>query len=321
MLPGLATAGPCGAQREGEQRFGLSTQSAHTSQQQQLATAARRQGEQPKQQLLPCTSRPTMPLIYSSVSRGTTTLAEYAAYSGNFSSVAKDFLDRAGKNDGKFTYSVDGHTFNFLTRGGLSECSAGGVGGGGGVVWGCSASCPPCSWLLRDLSLLFVVARIRGPPAPRRRGELAGRTCCRLQRTSWWPMKHTGGPSPRPSWTRWQPSSRPSTRTRPRRPRSSACHRHTGEAGHACCGAGVGRARRRPGRRVALCRVSRPHRGAHPHALCARALTASRRKQLKQMMEHATQFPEEYSKVANVQRKVRRHASWHRAVHAQGVLG
>lgn len=61
-----------------------------------------------------------MPLIYSSVSRGTTTLAEYAAFSGNFSSVAKDFLEKAGKNDGKFTYSVDGHTFNFLTRAGLT---------------------------------------------------------------------------------------------------------------------------------------------------------------------------------------------------------
>jgi hypothetical protein len=36
-------------------------------------------------------------------------------------SVAKDFLEKAGKNDGKFTYSVDGHTFNFLTRGGFSE--------------------------------------------------------------------------------------------------------------------------------------------------------------------------------------------------------
>ena len=62
-----------------------------------------------------------MPLIYSSVSRGTTTVAEYAAFSGNFNSVAKDFLERAGKNEGKFTYTVDGHTFTFLTRAGLGE--------------------------------------------------------------------------------------------------------------------------------------------------------------------------------------------------------
>lgn len=53
------------------------------------------------------------------------------------------------------------------------------------------------------------------------------------------------------------------------------------------------------------------------------------RRQLKQMMEHATQFPEEYSKVTSVQRKVRpeylgmSHAmcplAWY--VHALSVLG
>ncbi|GAX74087.1 hypothetical protein CEUSTIGMA_g1537.t1 [Chlamydomonas eustigma] len=61
-----------------------------------------------------------MPLIYSSVSKGTTTVAEYAAFSGNFSSVAKEFLEKAGKNEGKFTYAVDGHTFNFLAKGGFT---------------------------------------------------------------------------------------------------------------------------------------------------------------------------------------------------------
>lgn len=98
-----------------------------------------------------------MPLIYTSVSKGTTTLAEYAAFAGNFGSVAKDFLEKAsaprvrlascgpgrqcssspadpctslhasqaGKNEGKFTYQVDGHTFNFLTKGGYSECRPG----------------------------------------------------------------------------------------------------------------------------------------------------------------------------------------------------
>lgn len=28
---------------------------------------------------------------------------------------------RAGKNEGKFTYTVDGHTFNFLAKGGFSK--------------------------------------------------------------------------------------------------------------------------------------------------------------------------------------------------------
>lgn len=62
-----------------------------------------------------------MPLIYSSVSKGTVTVAEYAAFTGNFGSVAKEFLEKAGKNEGKFTYAVDGHTFNFLAKGGFSE--------------------------------------------------------------------------------------------------------------------------------------------------------------------------------------------------------
>ncbi|KAG2425091.1 hypothetical protein HXX76_014000 [Chlamydomonas incerta] len=61
-----------------------------------------------------------MPLIYSSVSQGTVTLAEYAAFSGNFGAVAKDYLEKAGKNEGKFTFNVDGHTFNFLNRGGFT---------------------------------------------------------------------------------------------------------------------------------------------------------------------------------------------------------
>ncbi len=62
-----------------------------------------------------------MPLIYSSISQGTVTLAEYAAFSGNFGAVAKEYLTTAGKNEGKFTFNVDGHTFNFLNRGGFSE--------------------------------------------------------------------------------------------------------------------------------------------------------------------------------------------------------
>jgi len=62
-----------------------------------------------------------MPLIYSSVSKGSVTVAEYAAFTGNFGSVAKEFLEKAGKNEGKFTYAVDGHTFNFLAKGGFSE--------------------------------------------------------------------------------------------------------------------------------------------------------------------------------------------------------
>ncbi len=133
-----------------------------------------------------------MPLIYSSVSRGTVTLAEHAAFIGNFSSVAKDFLEKAGKNDGKFTYSVDGHTFNFLTRNGLSK------------------------WLQH--SKVHTQATVPGPST----GDCAAEPLpwCPLQRTLSSRMKRTGAPSRQRSWTRWQLSLRPSTRTKQRRPRS-----------------------------------------------------------------------------------------------------
>lgn len=66
-----------------------------------------------------------MPIVYASCSRigqggPGVTVAEMAAFSGNFASVAKDFLEKAGKNEGKFTYSVDGHSFNFLTKAGYT---------------------------------------------------------------------------------------------------------------------------------------------------------------------------------------------------------
>jgi vesicle-associated membrane protein 72 len=62
-----------------------------------------------------------MPLVYSSVSRGQVTLAEYAALAGNFSQVAKDLLARNGAAEGKFSFNLDGHSFNFVTKEGLSK--------------------------------------------------------------------------------------------------------------------------------------------------------------------------------------------------------
>ncbi|KAG2452165.1 hypothetical protein HYH02_003197 [Chlamydomonas schloesseri] len=61
-----------------------------------------------------------MPLIYSSVSQGPVTLAEYAGFQGNFAAVAREYLDKASKLEGKSRYEVDGHTFNFLNRGGYT---------------------------------------------------------------------------------------------------------------------------------------------------------------------------------------------------------
>jgi hypothetical protein len=42
-------------------------------------------------------------------------------FQGNFAVVAREYLDKATKVEGKSRYEVDGHTFNFLNRGGYSE--------------------------------------------------------------------------------------------------------------------------------------------------------------------------------------------------------
>mmetsp|Transcript_13599 Transcript_13599/g.49449 ORF Transcript_13599/g.49449 Transcript_13599/m.49449 type:complete len:223 (+) Transcript_13599:255-923(+) len=59
-----------------------------------------------------------MPLIYAFVARGPTVLCDYTAFSGNFSTVAVQCLQklpaRQGTGDARFTYTCDGHTFNFV---------------------------------------------------------------------------------------------------------------------------------------------------------------------------------------------------------------
>ncbi|XP_039063273.1 vesicle-associated membrane protein 727-like [Hibiscus syriacus] len=58
-------------------------------------------------------------LIYSFVAKGTVVLAEHTSYSGNFSTVAVQCLQKLPSNSSKFTYSCDGHTFNFLVDNGF----------------------------------------------------------------------------------------------------------------------------------------------------------------------------------------------------------
>ncbi|XP_058207875.1 vesicle-associated membrane protein 727 [Rhododendron vialii] len=53
-------------------------------------------------------------LIYSFVAKGTIVLAEHTPYSGNFSTIAVQCLQKLPSNSSKYTYSCDGHTFNFL---------------------------------------------------------------------------------------------------------------------------------------------------------------------------------------------------------------
>ncbi|KAJ3681551.1 hypothetical protein LUZ60_016040 [Juncus effusus] len=56
------------------------------------------------------------PLIYSFVAKGTTVLAEHTSFSGNFSTIAIQCLQKLPPNSNKFTYSCDGHTFNYLVE-------------------------------------------------------------------------------------------------------------------------------------------------------------------------------------------------------------
>ncbi|KAI3408776.1 uncharacterized protein J3R85_020066 [Psidium guajava] len=58
-------------------------------------------------------------LIYSFVARGTVVLAEHTQFSGNFSTIAVQCLQKLPSNSSKYTYSCDGHTFNFLIDGGF----------------------------------------------------------------------------------------------------------------------------------------------------------------------------------------------------------
>ncbi|KAG2452182.1 hypothetical protein HYH02_003213 [Chlamydomonas schloesseri] len=61
-----------------------------------------------------------MPLIYAFVARGTTVLAEYTPYSGNFNTVAIECLQKLANPEPKFTIACDRHTFNFLVANGFT---------------------------------------------------------------------------------------------------------------------------------------------------------------------------------------------------------
>ncbi|GKU91533.1 hypothetical protein SLEP1_g5396 [Rubroshorea leprosula] len=58
-------------------------------------------------------------LIYSFVAKGNVVLAEHTSYSGNFSTIAVQCLQKLPSNSSKYTYSCDGHTFNFLIDNGF----------------------------------------------------------------------------------------------------------------------------------------------------------------------------------------------------------
>ncbi|GAA0170337.1 hypothetical protein Leryth_026575 [Lithospermum erythrorhizon] len=61
-------------------------------------------------------------LIYSFVARGTVILADYTEFTGNFTSVAAQCLQKLPASNNRFTYNCDGHTFNYLVADGFTYC-------------------------------------------------------------------------------------------------------------------------------------------------------------------------------------------------------
>ncbi|CAA2971941.1 vesicle-associated membrane 722 [Olea europaea subsp. europaea] len=61
-------------------------------------------------------------LIYSFVACGTMIVAEYTEFTGNFTSIAFQCLQKLPAANNKFTYDCDGHTFNYLVEDGFTYC-------------------------------------------------------------------------------------------------------------------------------------------------------------------------------------------------------
>ena len=57
-----------------------------------------------------------MPLLYSVVSRGTTVLARFANFAGNFSEVTEQVLAQIGHDDSKMTYSHGSYLFHYISE-------------------------------------------------------------------------------------------------------------------------------------------------------------------------------------------------------------
>jgi len=61
-------------------------------------------------------------LIYAMVARGTVAVAEHTSYTGNFRDIAAQCLLKLPAGNNRFTYTCDGHTFNFLVSDGYAFC-------------------------------------------------------------------------------------------------------------------------------------------------------------------------------------------------------
>ncbi|KAE8659301.1 VAMP724 protein [Hibiscus syriacus] len=61
-------------------------------------------------------------LIYAFVARGTVVIADYTEFTGNFTAIAYQCLQKLPATNNKFTYNCDGHTFNYLVDNGYTYC-------------------------------------------------------------------------------------------------------------------------------------------------------------------------------------------------------
>ena len=58
----------------------------------------------------------TMPLLYSSISRGTTVLARFANFAGNFAEVTEQVLAQISPDDSKMTYSHGSYLYHYMSE-------------------------------------------------------------------------------------------------------------------------------------------------------------------------------------------------------------
>lgn len=56
------------------------------------------------------------------MARGTVILAEYSDFTGNFTTIALQCLQKLPASNNRFTYNCDGHTFSFLVDNGFTYC-------------------------------------------------------------------------------------------------------------------------------------------------------------------------------------------------------
>jgi len=85
--------------------------------------------------------------IYAMVARGTVAVAEHTSYTGNFRDIAAQCLHKLPAGNNRFTYTCDGHTFNFL------------VSDGYGTQLTLARSTTPPTRCIRVLLLLCVLAK------------------------------------------------------------------------------------------------------------------------------------------------------------------